>query len=283
MPIFWRRRSRKSWARPRCERAKARASGSCASGWRPRSSTGVGSTRARRRRSSLSSPQRTGWWASRVMPGTGKTTMLDRFRSLAESAGYRVRGLASSASTARTLGRESGIRSETLQRYLTRHAGQRPGVFGSCARRRPGPATVRISSRTIRNSSPINWERATGERVAALDAVAERAVLQTEKQDELTLETHDERSWKVGNVLDRGHEAEGIEVGEPRIGHETGMKSPDRDEERTQEFPDSGQLDQELGGERSEESGPESESEQEKTHTGTNKPRDFRRLAPAGA
>jgi len=55
--------------------------------------------------------------------GTGKTTMLDRFRSLAESAGYRVKGLAPSASAARTLGRESGIRSETLQRYLTRHAG----------------------------------------------------------------------------------------------------------------------------------------------------------------
>ncbi len=55
--------------------------------------------------------------------GTGKTTMLDRFRSLAESAGYWVKGLAPSASAARTLGRESGIRSETLQRYLTRHAG----------------------------------------------------------------------------------------------------------------------------------------------------------------
>ena len=55
--------------------------------------------------------------------GTGKTTMLDRFRSLAESAGYQVKGLAPSASAARTLGRESGIRSETLQRYLTRHAG----------------------------------------------------------------------------------------------------------------------------------------------------------------
>ena len=34
-----------------------------------------------------------------------------------------MKGLAPSASAARTLGRESGIRSETLQRYLTRHAG----------------------------------------------------------------------------------------------------------------------------------------------------------------
>ena len=67
--------------------------------------------------------ERPGGWACRGYAGTGKTTMLDRFRSLAESAGYRVKGLAPSASAARTLGRESGIRSETLQRYLTRHAG----------------------------------------------------------------------------------------------------------------------------------------------------------------
>ena len=55
--------------------------------------------------------------------GTGKTAMLDRFRALAKSAGYRVAGLAPSASAARTLGQESGIRSETLQRFLARHAG----------------------------------------------------------------------------------------------------------------------------------------------------------------
>ena len=55
--------------------------------------------------------------------GTGKTAMLDRFRALAESAGFRVAGLAPSASAARTLGQESGIRSETLQRFLARHAG----------------------------------------------------------------------------------------------------------------------------------------------------------------
>ena len=55
--------------------------------------------------------------------GTGKTTMLNRLRSLAESRGYRAMGLAPSASAARTLGEESGIGSETLQRFLTRHAG----------------------------------------------------------------------------------------------------------------------------------------------------------------
>ena len=118
-------------------------------------------------------------------------------------------------------------------------------------------------------------ERATGERIAALDAVAEQSALAAGKQGELTLETHDERPWEVGEALDRGQEAEGIEVGEARTGHETGMKSPDRDEERTQEFPDSGQLDQEPGNERSEDSEPESESEQEKTQEPVQQPLDL--------
>ena len=55
--------------------------------------------------------------------GTGKTTMLKRLRALAERRGYRVAGLAPSASAAQTLGREAGIESETLQRFLARHAG----------------------------------------------------------------------------------------------------------------------------------------------------------------
>ena len=55
--------------------------------------------------------------------GTGKTTMLKRLRALGESQGYRTIGLAPSASAAKTLAAESGIRSETLQRYLARHDG----------------------------------------------------------------------------------------------------------------------------------------------------------------
>ena len=55
--------------------------------------------------------------------GTGKTTMLNRLRTLAESRGYNTTGLAPSASAARTLERESGIAAETLQRFLARHAG----------------------------------------------------------------------------------------------------------------------------------------------------------------
>ena len=55
--------------------------------------------------------------------GTGKTTMLDRLRALSENQGYRTVGLAPSASAARTLERESGIGSETVQRFLARHSG----------------------------------------------------------------------------------------------------------------------------------------------------------------
>ena len=55
--------------------------------------------------------------------GTGKTTMLNRLRTLVESRGYNTAGLAPSASAARTLEREAGIESETVQRFLARHAG----------------------------------------------------------------------------------------------------------------------------------------------------------------
>ena len=55
--------------------------------------------------------------------GTSKTTMPKRLRMLSENQGYDTMGLAPSASAARTLAAESGIASETLQRFLTRHAG----------------------------------------------------------------------------------------------------------------------------------------------------------------
>ena len=55
--------------------------------------------------------------------GSGKTTMLRRARTLLEKKGYEVRGLAPSASAARTLEGEAGIGSETLQRFLARYAG----------------------------------------------------------------------------------------------------------------------------------------------------------------
>ena len=59
--------------------------------------------------------------------GTGKTVMLGRARTLAAKAGYRTLGLAPSASAARTLAREAGIESETLQRFLARHGGVAEG------------------------------------------------------------------------------------------------------------------------------------------------------------
>ena len=59
--------------------------------------------------------------------GTGKTTMLDRARTLAEKNGYRMAGLAPSASAVQTLASEAGIESETLQRFLARNAGVAEG------------------------------------------------------------------------------------------------------------------------------------------------------------
>ena len=59
--------------------------------------------------------------------GTGKTRMLRRARALFEKRGYEVRGLAPSASAARTLEAEAGIESETLQRFLARNAGVAEG------------------------------------------------------------------------------------------------------------------------------------------------------------
>ncbi|MXY65181.1 MAG: relaxase domain-containing protein [Gammaproteobacteria bacterium] len=59
--------------------------------------------------------------------GSGKTTMLNRARALLEKKGYEVRGLAPSASAARTLEGEAGIPSETLQRFLMRHNGVAEG------------------------------------------------------------------------------------------------------------------------------------------------------------
>ena len=55
--------------------------------------------------------------------GTGKTTMLRRARALAEKNGFRMIGLAPSASAVKTLSEEAGIDSETLQRFLARNAG----------------------------------------------------------------------------------------------------------------------------------------------------------------
>ena len=59
--------------------------------------------------------------------GAGKTTMLDRARVLAEKRGWRMIGLAPSASAVQTLAAEAGIQSETLQRFLARNAGVAEG------------------------------------------------------------------------------------------------------------------------------------------------------------
>ena len=59
--------------------------------------------------------------------GTGRTRMLSRVRALLEKRGFVVRGLAPSASAARTLAAEAGIERETLQRFLARHTGVAEG------------------------------------------------------------------------------------------------------------------------------------------------------------
>ncbi len=59
--------------------------------------------------------------------GTGKTRMLNRARTLAAKKRWRMVGLAPSASAARTLAAESGIESETLQRFLARNTGVAEG------------------------------------------------------------------------------------------------------------------------------------------------------------
>ena len=59
--------------------------------------------------------------------GTGKTAMLNRARALVEKKGYRMHGLAPSASAVQTLSAQSGIESETLQGFLARNAGVAEG------------------------------------------------------------------------------------------------------------------------------------------------------------
>ena len=68
--------------------------------------------------------------------GTGKTTMLNRARALLEKRGFGVRGLAPSASAARTLDAEAGIASETLQGFLARNAGVAEGRLTKNGERR---------------------------------------------------------------------------------------------------------------------------------------------------
>ena len=63
--------------------------------------------------------------------GSGKTTMLDRARVMAAKKGYRMFGLAPSASAVQTLASEAGIESVTLQRFLARHAGVAEGRLTS--------------------------------------------------------------------------------------------------------------------------------------------------------
>ena len=75
--------------------------------------------------------------------GTGKTTMLDRVRTLAEKKGWRLAGLAPSASAVKTLASEAGIESETLQGFLARNTGVAEGRLTRKGERRMRAAFAR--------------------------------------------------------------------------------------------------------------------------------------------
>ena len=79
--------------------------------------------------------------------GTGKTTMLNRARALSEKNGYRMLGLAPSASAVKTLSAEAGMESETLQGFLARNAGVAEGRLsrtGACDMRNAFSKTVLV-------------------------------------------------------------------------------------------------------------------------------------------
>ncbi len=84
--------------------------------------------------------------------GTGKTTMLNRARTLAEKRGWRMTGLAPSASAAQTLASEAGIATETLQRFLARNAGVAEGRLtrkGAREMRAAFAKTILVSARSL--------------------------------------------------------------------------------------------------------------------------------------
>ena len=122
------------------------------------------------------SPRKTAPSASRAMPAPARPPCSNRARALLEKKGYTVRGLAPSASAARTLAAEAGIESETLQRFLARYNGvaegrmtrkgqkeMRSGVREDrpCCRRglarlhRPGPATCSGSPMQLAHRSRV--------------------------------------------------------------------------------------------------------------------------------
>ena len=109
--------------------------------------------------------------------GTGKTTMLKRLRVLGESRGYRTMGLAPSASAANTLGNESGIESETLQRFLARHAGIVEGRGGAAKGSRNLRAQFSKTMLVVDESSLASSEQMRGLLKAATALRVARVVL----------------------------------------------------------------------------------------------------------
>lgn len=75
--------------------------------------------------------------------GTGKTTMLNVVRAVAEAQGYTVRGMAQSASAAETLQGETAIQSQTLESFLLERRRERE----KAAKQQERPASARDASK----------------------------------------------------------------------------------------------------------------------------------------
>ena len=116
-------------------------------------------------------------------------------------------------------------------------------------------------------------EKATGERIAALDAMAKHADLEAVRAGELPLERYGGRDWGMRDATDRVREIERnvdrSRKREHRAGHEIDgerdRKSPERAAERGRTAKDSSNRDRESGQERIEPRGPERDSGHEKT------------------
>ena len=126
-------------------------------------------------------------------------------------------------------------------------------------------------------------QRATGERVAALEGVARHAEREVARQAGLPLERHGGQARDAGEAADLGRQAEGnperSEGRKGRSGHEIDRGrdrgSSERDKERARTLPDPGRRDRELVGERSDLGQPARESEREKTLEPKQKSRDM--------
>ena len=140
--------------------------------------------------------------------GSGKTTMLREVAALAGDR--RVLGLAPSAAAARVLAREAGIETETLQRFLVRHADL---------------------------SDPVRLERARSELGCALIAVDEASMVDTVRMEALLTVAKTLGTARVALVGDT-RQLRAVDAGQPfRLLQKAGMETAVMDEVLRQRDP----------------------------------------------